>query len=127
MSLPVKLPDEVKQDLRALPSDQLRKVAFGWLQRLRGEPRLGQRLDWRLSTGDLRDCRKLYFDERDEPLVRNFMTRTRAGEGAQFRVVYRLLPRDEQPETIQVIAIGRKREEDGEGVYGRAARRLGRG
>ena len=121
----VKLSEEVKADLRGLPSEELRVVAFQWLSRLRREPYLGQSLAWRAS-GDLSECRKIYFDEDDEPLRHDFIDRPvhRREEGARFRIVYRIRQRSGAPEQIDVIAIGSK-VSPGDGVYRRAVNRLG--
>ena len=97
---------EVDDDLRALASDELRQEALRLLVRLRDEPDLGLRLGKRRDTGDLRGCRKLYFDE------------------DRHRVVYRLLPTEKQPETVDVIAVGPRAEME---VYVEAVRRLEHG
>jgi hypothetical protein len=121
--IPVRLVQEVlDEDLPQLPSDRLRQVAMEWLIRLRREPHLGQRLQWRRGQ-DLSSCRKLYFDEKDEPRKENFTFAPRPG-GPRFRIVYQLLPRPEQPELVRVLAIGPKYPDEGENVYGSASTRL---
>jgi hypothetical protein len=109
-------------DLRALPSDRLRRVALQWMLRLRRRPKLGQFLEWRWGP-DLRGCRKIYFDEDDRPLELDFVVRRRSEEGAAYRIVYRILPAEERPELVQVFAVGPKYGPD-EGVYKKAADRF---
>jgi mRNA interferase RelE/StbE len=96
---------EVEEDLRALASNELRFEALSLIVRLRKEPRLGLKLEERPGTGDLSDCRKLYFD------------------GARHRIVYRLLPNERRPQTVDVIAVGPRARL---AVYVEAVRRLER-
>jgi hypothetical protein len=116
--IPVKLASEVRDDLRQLPNERLRKIAFHWLRRLEREPKLGKRLDWRPHR-DLSNCRKVYFDEADEPLTYNFQAPRRRPEGPRFRIVYQLQPRDDRPHRVYVWAVGAKQD----GVYDDAAKR----
>jgi hypothetical protein len=90
--------------------------------RLRTEPHLGQRLQWRRGR-DLSTCRKLYFDEEDEPRRENFTVGPRP-DGPRYRIVYELLPRPEQPQVVRVLAVGPKYPDKGEGVYSSASDRL---
>ena len=110
-------------DLRALPNDRLRKVALWWLKRVRRDHSLGNALGYQLSTGDLRGAFKLYFDEDDEPWNPLWQPPARpAGDPVpRYRIVYQLLPDDENPELIEVVSIGAKPE-----VYWMAAARLER-
>lgn len=62
------------------------------------------------TMGDLSDCRKLYFDERKDMPPR-------------WRIVYRLLPDETQPRSVDIVSIGRRAHAD---AYLLAARRLGR-
>ncbi|WP_258059280.1 hypothetical protein [Clavibacter michiganensis] len=71
----------------------------------------GQPLEERAGTADLSDCRKLYFDL--DPRE----------ERPEFRLVYRLLPNEDAPTTVQAIAVGYRANLD---AYVRAARNLGR-
>ena len=122
--IPLKLADEAFEDLKALPSERLQRVALDWMAVLRHEPHRGPRLEWRRS-GDLRRARKLYFDEEDQPRRTNFIAPEPRPGGPRYRIVYELLPKPERPALIRVIAIGLKIDaEGGEGVYERAARRL---
>jgi hypothetical protein len=93
-----------------------------WMVRLRREPYLGQRLQWRRSQ-DLSPCRKLYFDEEDTPLKENFTVGPRPG-GPRFRIVYQLLPAPERPEHVRILAVGPKQPSEGDGVYRTASERL---
>jgi hypothetical protein len=111
----------VTEDLYDLPSTRLGVVALEWIARIREEPYLGPRLDWRRG-GDLSMCRKLYFDEEDTPFRwPSIPARGRAG-GPRFRIVYELLPRDDRPEVALVLAVGEKKK-GAEGVYSQAAGR----
>ena len=122
MDVEIDITSEAMEDLRALPSDRLRLVALQWMSRLKRHPKLGPFLEWRWGL-DLRGCRKIYFDENDTPLRFDFVLRRRSEEqGAEYRVVYRLLPDEERPEVIQVFAVGPKYGPEG-GVYRTAADR----
>lgn len=121
--IPVRFVEAVREDLDRLPTDELRRIALQWMLRLRSDPHLGKRLQWRRS-GDLSTCRKIYFDEDDEPLKENFVFNRRPG-GPRYRIVYQLLPRGEQPEVARILAVGLKKSEPGGGdVYGDAEGRL---
>jgi hypothetical protein len=121
--IPVKLGDEVPDDLRALPSDRLRRVALESMAALRSDPHRGARLDWRLGN-DLSRARKLYFDEGDTPLRTNFLAPPSRPDGPRYRIVYELLPTQEQPTLVRVIAVGPKIDPGGgDGVYRRASER----
>jgi hypothetical protein len=122
--IPVKLGDGVADDLRALPSDDLRRAALEWMALLRNEPHRGPRLDWRLGR-DLSRARKIYFDEDDTPLRTNFLDPPTRPGGPRYRIVYELLPMPERPTLVRVIAVGPKIDPDGgAGVYTEAAKRL---
>ena len=97
-------------DLRALPSDQLRKVALWWLKRVRRDQSLGKPLGYQASTGDLRGLYKLYFDEDDEPWNPLWQPPDRppGDPTPHYRIVYQLLPDEEKPDLIEVISIGPK-------------------
>jgi len=105
VSVEVRARPEVSQDLRDLRSNALRLEALNYLVRLEASPHLGQRLAHLPGTGDLSDCRKLYFDE------------------ARHRIIYRLLPDEKNPTEVDVIAVGPR---EGLEVYTEAVRRLGR-
>lgn len=71
----------------------------------------GLELEERAGTADLSDCRKVYFDL--DPRE----------EQPKFRLVYRLLPNETHPRTVQAVAVGYRANLD---AYVRAARNLGR-
>lgn len=91
------------------------------MQRLKRKPDLGAPLDWREGQ-DLRQAFKIYFAENDTPLELNLIAKKRSEEGAPYRIVYRLLPSAQKPETAQVFAVGPKYGSEG-GVYAKAAKR----
>lgn len=110
-------------DLRALPSDRLRRVALEWMTVLRGDPHRGPRLDWRLGN-DLSRARKIYFDDNDTPLRTNFLAPPSRPDGPRYRIVYELLPAPERPTLVRVIAVGPKIDpRGGPGVYQKAGDR----
>lgn len=110
-------------DLKALPNDQLRKVALWWLKGVERNVSLGKELGYQASTGDLRGLYKLYFDEDDEPWnpLWEPPTRSPGDPRPRYRIVYQLLPDEEKPELIEVISLGPKPQ-----VYWTAAERLER-
>lgn len=59
------------------------------------DPLLGQGLGFQHATGNLGDCRKLYFDVASDVKPR-------------FRLVYRVCPDEYEPATIEVITVGPK-------------------
>lgn len=128
MTIPVRFFEHADEDplgdIQALPSKQLQAIAFWWLKRVRRNPTLGATLSYQRSTGDLSDCRKIYFDEDDEPWSSLWVPRTRVADDPRprYRIVYRLLPSDENPDFAQVIAVGAKPE-----VYWKASLKLERG
>jgi len=70
---------------------------------LREKPFLGKPLAKLPMTGDLSECRKIYFDQ------------------ARHRIVYRLLPDEQNPVTADIIAVGPRAAAQ---VYADAVRRL---
>ena len=122
MSVPVTLTDDARSDLRELADPNLQRVALQWMQRLRRTPMLGAHLTWRPS-GDLRQCRKIYFDVDDTPLEQNFMPAKRVADRPRYRIVYRLLPSEDKVAHVQILGLGLKRDSEG-GIYPRVARRL---
>jgi hypothetical protein len=110
-------------DIKALPSLQLQKVALWWLKRVRRDHSLGKELGYQVSTGDLRGLYKLYFEEDDEPWNPLWAPPDRpAGDPRpRYRIVYQLLPDEENPELIEVVSVGPKPQ-----VYWTASERLQR-
>lgn len=100
-----------QQDIDDLPSVALRKRAIELLAHIaKGEVR-GSPLDARVATGDLSDCRKLYFDA--DP----------SNPKPNYRLVYRLMPSEADAAEVQAVAVGERFELD---AYLRAQRNLGR-
>jgi hypothetical protein len=96
---------EVSQDMRNLGSNELRLEAAKYLLILETTPLYGVKLEKHAEVGDLSDCRKIYFDK------------------ARHRIVYRVLPDEQQPDEVDVMAIGPRAELE---VYTEAIRRMGR-
>jgi hypothetical protein len=101
---------EISSDFQQLPSDALRLKAARYLLRLKEHPRLGLPLTDHPKLGDLSDCRKIYFDERDDVPPR-------------YRIVYKLIPDAVNPKEVEVVVVGRRASEK---VYHDAIQRLGR-
>lgn len=102
---------DVLGDIQALPDDEAKRAAIRTIADIRRGTREGRPLDYRAGTGDLRDCRKCYFDApgRDEK--------------PRFRLVYHVLSEDTvQVLAAEVVVVG---ERDHLAAYHEAARRLG--
>ena len=110
MTVEVKLWPQVHDDFRALPTTDLQWQALRYLVRLETNPRLGLPLTDHPIWGDLSDCRKIYLDETHD-------------QDPRWRIVYRLLPTDEQPEVADVIIIGPRADDE---VYRQVMTRLNR-
>ena len=80
-------------------------------------PLLGKTCGYKPSTGNLGDCRKVYFDIKSDVEPR-------------YRLIYRVLPDEDNPATIEVITVGLKFTTDAEGrrdsIYVRVGELLGR-
>jgi hypothetical protein len=114
--LPVEFFDPgAKQQLLDLPSEQLKRRAVELLAQVStGNPRLGKPCGFAFSTGNLSDCRKLYFDEAEDMDPR-------------YRIIYRLLPDEDKPAKAEVIRIGLKVPYgDEEQIYRQVGRALDR-
>lgn len=114
--LPVEFLDPTaKQQLLDLPSKELKRRALGLLAAVSKEdPKLGKPCGFAFSTGNLSDCRKLYFDEQRDMDPR-------------YRIVYRLLPDEDEPKKVEVIRIGLKVPYgDEEQIYRQVGRALDR-
>jgi len=96
---------DVVTDFRELPAD-LRAAYLEQIEALRADPKLGEHLDRRASTGNLSAYRKVKFG-RDTP------------RGPSHRIVYRLLPDSYTPSLFRVIAVRSRAD-----VYDIAAERL---
>ena len=53
---------DIADDIRSLPDDAARRAAIQAIADVRSGKRVGVDLDYYAETGDLRDCRKVYFD-----------------------------------------------------------------
>lgn len=114
--LPVEFFDpDAKQQLLSLPSEQLKRRALELLAQVStGNPCLGKPCGFAFSTGNLSDCRKLYFDETEDMDPR-------------YRIIYRLLPNEDEPVKAEVIRIGLKVPYgDEEQIYRQVGRALDR-
>lgn len=108
--LPVTIGPDQRADYASLPNEALRVEALRHLAKLKRRPLLGQPLRDHPTMGDLTGCRKLYFDERSDVPPR-------------WRIVYRVLPTESEPRSVEVISIGRRAYAE---AYDVAAKRLGR-
>ena len=70
----------------------------------------GHKLEKLVATGDLSDCRKIYFDADNNQKPR-------------YRLVYRLTPDEICAVAVEAVAVGERRSLD---AYVRAAKNLGR-
>jgi hypothetical protein len=111
-------PGVYREDLLDLSDDpaeqkELQREFLGLIAAVgRGEIR-GQECGWQDETGNLMDCRKLYFDT--------------AEGGNRYRGVYRCLPDEQLVQEIEVLAVGLKGEyRDPDYIYRVVAERLGR-
>lgn len=97
-------------DIDALPDLATRKMALDMLVLVRDGKTRGRPLDDRVSTGDLSDCYKLYFDP--------------DGSGKpRFRLVYRYTPTEVAAVAVEAVAVGRRAQLD---AYRRAIANLDR-
>ena len=108
--LPVHIGSDQRADFAALPTERLRLVAFQRLARLKKQLLYGKPLRDHPTMGDLSDCRKVFFDEAEDMPPR-------------YRIVYRVLPDEAAPRSVDVLSIGRRAYAE---AYVLAARRLGR-
>ena len=96
---------DVVADFRELPHD-LQAAYLEQIESLKADPKLGEHLDRRASTGDLSAYRKVRFGH-DTP------------RGPSHRIVYQLRPDSYHPSRIRVIAVRSRAD-----VYDIAAQRL---
>ncbi|MHB1501442.1 MAG: type II toxin-antitoxin system RelE family toxin [Candidatus Dormibacteria bacterium] len=101
---------QVLDDLRALAEvdEELADAALRAISDLAGRRRIGKALGARLVSGDMEGCCRLRFDlpgRRPE----------------RYRVVYRLRPSEDRPDTVEVISVGPR---GGHAVYREAVARL---
>lgn len=97
-------------DINALPDLATRKMTLDMLVLVRDGTVRGRPFDDRVSTGDLSDCYKLYFDP--------------DGSGKpRFRLVYRYTPTEVAAVAVEAVAVGRRADLD---AYRRAIANLDR-
>jgi hypothetical protein len=101
---------EAVDDVKNLPSENLKRRAIQIIVDVSKGELEGRPLADHPSIGDLSDCRKVYFDDQEDGKPR-------------FRLVYRLLPNEVEAVEVEAVAVGRRRLME---VYAEAARRLGR-
>ena len=105
MTLRLRWHDDVPADLAAV-KDSFGTEAFEEARRvirdLPGNPLLGDWLERHQGTGDLSGCRKVRLgpDELDDG---------GASLGPALRLVYRLLPSNHAPHTVEVLAVAPRR------------------
>jgi hypothetical protein len=96
---------DVVADFQDLPQD-LRVAYLERIEAIKDDPKLGEHLDRRASTGDLSAYRKLKFGHD-------------TSRGPSHRIVYQLLPDSYTPAQFRVIAVRSRAD-----VYDIAAQRL---
>ena len=106
MSLPLRWHDEVVTDLRRV-REQYGEAAFAQARQviasLPGDPLLGNWLTDQAATGDLSTCRKVKLGP-DE------LAPNGTNLGPALRLVYRLLPSNTDPQQVEVLSIGPRRD-----------------
>lgn len=107
------LDDAAFESVERVPQPH-RDVAWDLLDHLRDAPRYGKPLEARVGTGDLSTARSLYVLDFEQQ---------RIDWPPAYRIVYRLLPSEDEPRKVQVIWAGRRDDLE---VYRVAARRLSR-
>lgn len=82
-----------------------------------GQLGLGKRCGYQVQTGNLDDCRKVYFN-------------VILAVNPTYRLIYRVLPNEQRPRTVEAITVGPKFTFDAAGnrdsIYVRAAELLDR-
>jgi hypothetical protein len=103
-----------QQDIGAIKDqavqDELSMAVFDIVE----DPFIGEELEHLPHIGDLSDCRKLYVDVPPDQ---------RPPGPPRYRIVYRLLPDEEAPRKVQIVAVGPRADEL---AYRRALARLNR-
>ena len=108
--LPRKYQPKFADDVKKLPTVNLQRLALQKIIDVSIGTLVGIPLEDHAAIGDLSDCRKIYFDERDDISPR-------------YRLVYRFLPNEIQAVCVEAITVGERKLLE---VYAEAARRLGR-
>ncbi len=103
--------------LRTLPRDAQAAVLTLLGRVANGELQLGQPCGYQHRTGNLDDCRKLYFD-------------VALDRRPTYRLIYRVLPDEGRPASIDAITVGPKYTYDAAGnrdtIYARVGELLDR-
>lgn len=99
---------QVVADLKALPRRSLQVVAIDLISHIKTGAEEGRPLDNHPGVGDLSDCRKVYFDDREGP--------------PRYRIVFRCLS-EHEVEVVEIVAVGPRSNLE---VYLAALERLGR-
>lgn len=107
------LDDAAFESVERLPEPHC-EIAWELLDHLREQPRYGKPLEAHPETSELQAARSLYVIDFEQE---------RVAWPPPYRIVYRLLPSEQQAEKAQVIWAGRRDELE---VYRTAARRLRR-
>src|SRR5271166_6102219 len=92
------LDDAAFESIERLPEPH-REVAWELLDHLRDAPRYGKPLEARAQTGELSAARSLYVIDFEQRQIDWTPT---------FRIVYRLLPSEDEPSTAEVVWAGRR-------------------
>lgn len=108
-SLPRKYQPKFANDIRDLPTANLQRVALQKITDVSNRILIGISLEDHPAVGDLSDCRKIYFDERDDIAPR-------------YRLVYRLLPNEVQAVCVEAVTVGQRKALE---VYVEAAAKVG--
>jgi len=86
--------DGFKEDLNRLgANEKLKTVIFNCIVSIRKNEQQGKPLTANPNTGDLSDCRKFYIDS--EPEIK-----------PRYRLVYRILPTEQDAQILELIAFG---------------------
>ncbi|GAA1328153.1 hypothetical protein ACFSWE_11400 [Leucobacter albus] len=101
-----------KRDFDALGTHALRKLTLEVIGHIKTGAITGKPLEALANTGDLSDCRKVYFDFPD-----------RAGDKPRYRLVYRESHNEFSFVSIEMVAVGNRQNLD---AYMRALKNLGR-
>jgi len=100
-----------------LPRDAQKRVLELLGEIANRTPTLGRPCGYQHATGNLSDCRKVYFD-------------TETNREPRYRLVYRVLPDELSPQSIEVITVGEKFVHDAAGnresIYVRVGELLSR-
>jgi hypothetical protein len=106
VSLHLRWHDDVPADLASVKRSfgtETFAEARSLIEDLPGDPLLGDWLERHEATGDLSDCRKVKFGP-DE------LAEDGTSLGPALRLIYRLLPSNHDPQTVEVLAVAPRRD-----------------